>query len=200
MSPIGRYVALVVFIVISLHFILSFTHQKYGRATSLSHIKSKFSSTPHEYVPDEYYVPPDFNASKPLQIRRANATMVMLARNSDMTNAVQSVRRIQDRFNSKFNYPWVFLNEEPFSDEFKKGISNIVDGQVEFGLIPHDDWFPPDWIDEEKAAAGRKKLEEVIYGSECPATSRKTVLNFLQPVSPTVTCVGTTREPSTSMN
>lgn len=46
--------------------------------------------------------------------------MVMLARNSDLDNAVRSVRRIQDRFNEKFQYPWVFLNEEPFTDEFKQ--------------------------------------------------------------------------------
>ena len=45
--------------------------------------------------------------------------MVMLARNSDLDNVVQSVRRIQDRFNSKFKYPWVFLNEEPFTEEFQ---------------------------------------------------------------------------------
>ena len=140
MSPIGRYVALVVFIIvslvhddpdvftlitsfcarqISLHFILSVTHQEYGRATSISNIKSKFTSNPHEYVPEKYYIPPNFNTSKPLHVRKANATMVMLARNSDMDNAVQSVRRIQDRFNNKFKYPWVFLNEEPFSDDFK---------------------------------------------------------------------------------
>lgn len=165
MSPIGRYVALIGFFLISLHFILSFTHQEYGRATSISNIKNKFTSTPHEYVPDKYYVPSDFNASKPLHVRKANATMVMLARNSDMDNAVQSVRRIQDRFNTKFKYPWVFLNEEPFTDEFKSRVTNVIDGEVEFGLIPHDDWFQPDWIDEEKAAAGRKKLENVIYGT-----------------------------------
>jgi len=46
--------------------------------------------------------------------------MVMLARNSDLDNAVRSVRRTQDRFNDKFHYPWVFLNEEPFTDEFKQ--------------------------------------------------------------------------------
>jgi len=40
-------------------------------------------------------------------------------------------------------------------------------------LIPHDDWFQPDWIDEEKAAAGRKKLENVIYGSECSSAGKK---------------------------
>jgi len=50
---------------------------------------------------------------------RANATFVMLARNSDVDDAVYSVRSLEDRFNREHNYPWVFLNEEPFSDEFK---------------------------------------------------------------------------------
>jgi alpha 1,2-mannosyltransferase len=51
---------------------------------------------------------------------RANATLLMLARNSDLDGAVQAVRELEDRFNRKHNYPWVFLNEEPFSDHFKR--------------------------------------------------------------------------------
>lgn len=52
--------------------------------------------------------------------RKANATLLMLARNSDVDGAVRSVREMEDRFNRKYAYPWVFLNEEPFSDEFKR--------------------------------------------------------------------------------
>lgn len=44
----------------------------------------------------------------------------MLARNSDTDSAVRSVREVEDRFNRKFHYPWVFLNEVEFSDDFKK--------------------------------------------------------------------------------
>ena len=51
---------------------------------------------------------------------RANATLLMLARNTDTDSAVRSVRELEDKFNRHFNYPWVFLNEEPFSDEFKR--------------------------------------------------------------------------------
>jgi hypothetical protein len=51
---------------------------------------------------------------------RANATFVMLARNSDIDSAVDSVREMEDRFNRNYNYPWVFLNEKPFSTEFKR--------------------------------------------------------------------------------
>lgn len=42
----------------------------------------------------------------------------MLARNSDLQGVIQSVREIEDRFNKEYRYPWVFLNEEPFTPEF----------------------------------------------------------------------------------
>ena len=44
----------------------------------------------------------------------------MLARNSDVNSAVLTIKDLEDRFNSKYNYPWVFLNEQPFSDDFKR--------------------------------------------------------------------------------
>lgn len=109
---------------------------------------------------------PSSNASTSPAERRANATILMLARNSDTDSALRSVRELEDRFNHEFHYPWVFLNEEPFSDDFKTRISNVVSGPVEFGLIPHDDWFQPAWIDETKATAGREKMQadNIIYG------------------------------------
>lgn len=55
----------------------------------------------------------------------ANATLLMLARNSDVDSAVNSVREVEDRFNRKYGYPWVFLNEEPFSDDFKRCASSL---------------------------------------------------------------------------
>ena len=44
----------------------------------------------------------------------------MLARNGDLNGIITSVKQMEDRFNKKFKYPYVFLNEEPFSDDFKK--------------------------------------------------------------------------------
>lgn len=44
----------------------------------------------------------------------------MLARNVDVEGAVNAVREMEDRFNRNFNYPWVFLNDVPFSDDFKR--------------------------------------------------------------------------------
>lgn len=52
--------------------------------------------------------------------RRANATLLMLARNNELEKAMQSVRELEEKFNRQFGYPWVFLNNMPFSQEFKE--------------------------------------------------------------------------------
>lgn len=53
-------------------------------------------------------------------VERANATFVILCRNSDLDGVIQSVRSVEDRFNREHGYPYVFLNEEPFDDQFKR--------------------------------------------------------------------------------
>jgi alpha 1,2-mannosyltransferase len=67
-------------------------------------------------VPDQYHSPDDTTF---VLDRRANATIVMLARNGDLQGVVKSVKQMEDRFNKRFRYPYVFLNEEPFTDQFK---------------------------------------------------------------------------------
>ena len=42
-----------------------------------------------------------------------------LARNSDLNGVISSMKQMEDRFNKKFQYPYVFLNEKPFEDTFK---------------------------------------------------------------------------------
>lgn len=54
---------------------------------------------------------------------RANATFVFLCRNSDIEGVVSSIQQVEDRFNRRYQYPWVFLNEEPFTEEFKECVS-----------------------------------------------------------------------------
>ena len=33
---------------------------------------------------------------------------------------IQSMRDLERTWNSKFNYPWTFFNDEPFTEQFKK--------------------------------------------------------------------------------
>ncbi|KAF8879574.1 glycosyltransferase family 15 protein [Infundibulicybe gibba] len=167
MNTPTRYILLALGIIISLHYILSFTQEEYGRATSLSNITSKLkgggSDSSKSHVPDDYL---SISHSANVTGRRANATFVILARNNDLDSTVRSIREIEERFNRKYNYPYTLLNEEPFNDDFKKRISVLTAASVEFGVIPREHWYQPDTIDEEKATAGRNKMvkDNIIYG------------------------------------
>lgn len=98
--------------------------------------------------------------------RRANATLLMLARNSDLNQAIRSVRRLEDRFNRRFRYPWTFLNDEGFDENFKSRIAALTSSETTFGVIPQEQWVQPSWINEHKATYQRQLMmnEQVIYG------------------------------------
>ena len=42
----------------------------------------------------------------------------------------------------------------------------LTQANASYGLIPHEHWVQPEWIDENKASAGRKSLtrQRVLYG------------------------------------
>lgn len=65
--------------------------------------------------------------------KRANAAFVALVRNSEREAMRDSMRNVEARFNKKFGYPWVFLNEEPFDEAFKVGVRKMTRSQVTFG-------------------------------------------------------------------
>ncbi|KAG2112675.1 glycosyl transferase [Suillus discolor] len=75
------------------------------------------------------------------------------------------MKQLEDRFNRKFQYPYVFLNDEPFMQSFKHHIWALTNATVEFGLIPSDHWHQPSWIDEERASKSRDDMikNDVIY-------------------------------------
>lgn len=97
---------------------------------------------------------------------RVKAAFVILARNSDLTGIRQSIRQMEDRFNKHFNYPYVFLNEEYFSDEFKQKTSDLTKAQTFYGKIDKEMWGYPDFINQTYAAECRKDMHNrhIIYG------------------------------------
>jgi alpha 1,2-mannosyltransferase len=98
--------------------------------------------------------------------QKVKATFVVLARNSNVYGIANSIQQAEDRFNWRYNYDWVFLNDEDFSDEFINVTTSLVSGAVHYGKIPVEHWSIPDWIDEEKAARCRKQMADdgVAYG------------------------------------
>jgi len=97
---------------------------------------------------------------------RMNATFVTLARNSDVWEIARSIRQVEDRFNKRFNYDWVFLNDQPFDETFKKVTSALTSGNTRYGEIPKEHWSFPEFIDQNKAAEVRAEMarKKIIYG------------------------------------
>ena len=57
---------------------------------------------------------------------RQNAAIVMLARNSDVEGAAIAIQSLESRFNQWFGYPYVFLNDKPWDNNFEKKIRCLL--------------------------------------------------------------------------
>ncbi|KAL2024348.1 hypothetical protein VTK56DRAFT_8830 [Thermocarpiscus australiensis] len=99
---------------------------------------------------------PQVAASQP----RENAAFVMLARNSEIAEALETVRNIEAQFNRFFHYPVVFLNNEEWDPEFIRVLNQSVSGQATFHVIPKEDWSFPEWIDTERAKQSMARQEK----------------------------------------
>lgn len=129
----------------------------YGLKNNTSTYKKKNNYPPYEY---------DYKYQNDHAIKRENAAFVVLARNSDLNGLRESMQMMEDRFNNKFHYPWVFLNNEPFDDKFKEWTTGLSSGKTYYGELAPEMWGYPDWIDQQKAKESREEMErnQVIYG------------------------------------
>ncbi|ODV84004.1 glycosyltransferase family 15 protein [[Candida] arabinofermentans NRRL YB-2248] len=98
--------------------------------------------------------------------QRENATILMLCRNWELFQVLKSMRSLEDRFNKDYHYTWTFLNDVPFTDEFKIQTTAMASGLTEYGLIPSDNWDTPSFINQTKydECVDDFVKREVIYG------------------------------------
>ncbi|KAJ3267550.1 alpha 1,2-mannosyltransferase 2.4.1 [Borealophlyctis nickersoniae] len=96
----------------------------------------------------------------------ANATIVALVRNKELKGFLKTLSTFEPTFNSKYNYPYTLLNDEPFTENFKNSVRNATKARVEFGLIPEAHWSHPEWIDKKKSARRLAEMAKagVLYG------------------------------------
>lgn len=95
-----------------------------------------------------------------LQKVKTRACFLLLARDKDLEDLKATLANVEDTFNAKFRYPYVFLNEAPYSQEFEQGIRQALPpgAEVEFGVIPEEHWSIPSWLDKDKVREGLKKM------------------------------------------
>ena len=96
---------------------------------------------------------------------RENATIVMLARNSEVRGAIRSIKSIEKQFNRWFNYPIVFLNDVPWDSAFIDALTPIASGDVRFEVIDSSMWGFPEWMDLREGKAAVARQTGIIYGA-----------------------------------
>lgn len=158
-----RYVALALVSVFSLHYLASYTSTAYqGQVESLR--SSLYSASPNQQ---------DAKAVVDLTIPyadtpKANATFIVLCREGDIQQVLESIQLLENTFNDRphHRYPYVFLNDKPFSENFKLRITRAISSNVEFGQVPPEHWDVPASIDMVKAQKtwDRAKKGGIPYG------------------------------------
>lgn len=100
----------------------------------------------------------DVDAYLPKTDKPVRAAFVILVRNSDLVGMKRAMHQIEDRFNKKFNYPYVFLNDVPFTPEFITETTAMTQANTSYGLVPHEHWSYPSWINQTYAGECRQKM------------------------------------------
>ena len=98
---------------------------------------------------------------------RADAALVVLARNSELEGVIKLMKSLERHFNQWYNYPWVFLNNEEFTEEFKETVQMYTSSEVEFGSIPEKEWEFNESVDtdEFKESVDSQGDRTILYGN-----------------------------------
>lgn len=120
---------------------------------------------------------------------RVRACIVVLTRNSDLDLMLATISSFEMTFNARHHYPYVFLNDEPFTRLFQQRITHAIlrfrksgleeataasspsshdnaSSFVQFGLVPVSQWSMPQFINQTKMNIARERMaaQDVLYG------------------------------------
>ena len=63
------------------------------------------------------------------------ACIISLLQNKDLPNLAKLVQQFELAFNKNYHYPYVFYNNEEFTNEFKQEIRKHTNSTIEFVLV-----------------------------------------------------------------
>ena len=132
---------------------------------SIYHVRSFHLEPPPKPLDGPFYT----TCQEPnLDAPRANASIVMLARNADLEGAVTAVSSLERQFNRWYGYPIVFLNDQPWEAAFVNALSEAASGEVRFETIPSHMWGFPDGMDRSKVARRMRAQEAagLVYAGQ----------------------------------
>ncbi|KAJ2683583.1 hypothetical protein GGH99_004316, partial [Coemansia sp. RSA 1285] len=109
--------------------------------------------------------PARISYDEPAPGERVNGAIVVLVRNSELDGLRKSMRMFEDRFNRRFKYPYVLLNDQNFTQEFRDGIAAITKNEVRYGILDENFWnYSPSVTPEETELKLQVNKNRYLYG------------------------------------
>lgn len=56
-------------------------------------------------------------------------------RNEELGDLIHTMQDLERTWNNKFNYPYIFFNDQPFSEEFKRQTQAITKAKCQYGTL-----------------------------------------------------------------
>ncbi|WUR05146.1 glycolipid 2-alpha-mannosyltransferase [Vairimorpha necatrix] len=97
---------------------------------------------------------------------KENAVIFILCRNSDLKGISGTLRNFEEMFNKQYKYPYVMVNDQEFTEEFKNTIKSIISTTVQFGKLTEDEFGVPKFINMNIVKTNMEilKAAQIIYG------------------------------------
>jgi alpha 1,2-mannosyltransferase len=100
-------------------------------------------------------------------LSKINACIFILVKNNGLKDLINTMEQFDKQFNHRYNYPYVLINDQEFTHEFKNTVRKHTKSLVEFGKIPTDQWKIPEWINNtELEIKLNTTLKSLRYGTQ----------------------------------
>ncbi|WBW74767.1 alpha-1,2-mannosyltransferase Omh3 [Schizosaccharomyces osmophilus] len=111
-------------------------------------------------------IPSGDNGTDIQQPALMKATLFMLCRNRDLAAALSSIQNVEDRFNNRYHYPWTFMNDAPFSEEFINATSTMASSDTTYVQLQQHEWGLPKNLNMNRALETIRDMmrRHIIYG------------------------------------
>ncbi|UNI17994.1 hypothetical protein JDV02_004295 [Purpureocillium takamizusanense] len=81
------------------------------------------------------------------------AVFVALAQEYDLDPVLSSIHHLEDNFNKRYQYGWVFFSTAPLSDEFRRRTSNATGAACMYEVVQDGDLKTPGRVPDALAEA-----------------------------------------------
>lgn len=125
----------------------------------LEHVKAGYLK--HEIEPD-VSIPKDVWNDLPVK-----GAYYMVVRNEDLGDVRGVIKSMEDHMVNGTRYPWVLLNNQHFTKEFRVNVQKVTKAPMFFGKIDLNAWEYPHWIDVPRAEylMLRQEMDKVYKGA-----------------------------------